>query len=362
LRIDAVPQQQPIVFTKQPTDQTVLEGLPASFTATVDGTPPYFIQWFSNGVAIINANQLTYTIPAVTTNMAGSTYSLTVSNLAFSAASSNAVLHVTPATENPAANALLFDFGGANTTFNGASPNDPLNQWNNVTTGVATSSTGRQTNFITAANAPTTIGLVMLSRFNGVNENGTLSSPLLPPNATRDSLYGNTESFNNLTNIFPVFKLTGLNPAAKYNLTFYASRTGVSDNRETGYTVQGANGGFTALNPANNVANTATVAGISPTTTGEITVSLAPTANNNNANHFTYLGVLRLDAVLPPPEFRAPVITGGMITLDWTGGGQLEWASSVAGPWTAISPKPTPPYVEVIVPDGTRFYRLLAIP
>jgi hypothetical protein len=271
------------------------------------------------------------------------------------------VLLVTAAPPNASGQTLLFDFGGGNMTGNGASPNDPLNHWNNVTSGVGASSTGRLTNLVTAVNAPTTIGLVMLSRFNGVNENGTLDNPLLPQNATRDSLFGNTETFSGLANIFPSFKLVGLDPATRYQLTFYASRTGVGDNRETGYTVQGANGSFAALNPANNVSSTVTVSNITPSVAREITISLAPTANNNNGNHFTYLGALRLTEV-PPPQFQPPLIANGEIRLEWSGAGQLEWASSLSGPWSPITPAPSSPYVEAVLPGQTRFFRITANP
>jgi len=42
---------------------------------------------------------------------------------------------------------------------------------------------------------------VMLSRFNGANGNGTTAAAPFPTEATRDSLFGNTESFNGLVNI-----------------------------------------------------------------------------------------------------------------------------------------------------------------
>lgn len=362
LRMDAVPEQQPIVFTQQPVSQQAVAGFPVSFSAAVQGTPPYFIRWLSNGIPIPGAEQFTYNIAAATTNMHGTAYSVVVSNLAFSATSTNAILQVIAAPPAGADQVLLFDFGGANTTANGPAPNDPLQFWNNVTTAVGASSTARLTNLVTSANVPTTVGLTMLSRFNGANENGTLDNPLLPANATRDSLYGNTEVFSGLSNVFPSFKLEGLNPAAKYQLTFYASRLGVGDNRETGYTVQGANSAFAVLNVANNVTGSVTVSNLAPSAARDITISLAPTANNNNANHFTYLGALRVVGAVPPPEFQPPSIENGQIRLEWTGAGRLEWASALTGPWQAVTPQPVSPYLEPVVSGSNRFFRVVASP
>jgi hypothetical protein len=253
---------------------------------------------------------------------------------------------------------MLFDFGGANTTEHGAAPDDPTNYWNNITATIGTSDSGQLLNAVTIANLPTTVGLSMIRRFNGANENGTQSSTLFPADATRDSLYGNTELFGPLANVFPSFKLTGLDPALVYKLTFYASRTGVSDNRETGYSVEGVSSNFVAFNAANNSNGSTNLAGIAPSATGEITISLAPTANNNNANHFTYLGVLRVEPSKPLAHFLPLKIDAGQVELQWTGPGFLEWAPTVVGPWTRYAPQPASPYSESFVANENRFYRL----
>jgi hypothetical protein len=187
-------------------------------------------------------------------------------------------------------------------------------------------------------------------------------SEIFPPNATRDSLYGNTEIFNEITNIFPRFKLTGLDPALSYNLTFYASRTGVGDNRSKLYTVEGATTATATLNVANNISNVVTVAAFAPDALGEITIGLTPAPANNNGNHFTYLGVLKVQPAQVVLEFLAPVLIDGQLTLDWTGTGQLEWAPTITGPWTAITPTPSAPYSEAVVPNENRFYRINAGP
>lgn len=259
---------------------------------------------------------------------------------------------------------FLFDFGAASlsTTRGTTSGNDPLYAWNNVTS-IGSSNTGRLDALVATDGETTAAGLVMLSRFNGVNENGTTSGAPFPSNATRDSLFGNTEAFSGQSNIFPRFKLTGLDPALRHELTFYASRMGVTDNRETGYTVTGATSGFTALNAASNVTAIATVADILPTAEGEITISLAPTANNNNANHFTYLGVLRVRTTAPL-EFAEPtLLSPSVLVLDWTGQGRLEWSVDLnSSGWTPLEPAPTPPWFEDITASPRKFFRLAPVP
>jgi hypothetical protein len=148
-------------------------------------------------------------------------------------------------------------------------------------------------------NVQTNIGLVMIRRFNGANTNGNLASTVFPQEATRDSLFGNTESFSGLANVFPSFKLTGLDSLLEYDFTFYASRMSVGDNRETGYTITGSNSGFGALNPVVNVEKVVMVTGIKPDVAGEITIDLAPTENNVNSYHFTYLGAMKVETKPP---------------------------------------------------------------
>jgi len=199
------------------------------------------------------------------------------------------------------AESFLLDFGAAaTTTINGPSPDDPLNFWNNITDVIGTNSAGQLLNLVTTTNAASDIDFLMVARFNGSNTNGTLASTLFPMDATRDSLFGNSETFGGLTDILPVFKFAALDPVKTYDFTFYASRGGVADNRETLYTVTGISTNSAVLNVANNIDTTVSLSGISPSPSGEITISLSRGPNNNNANHFTYMGVLRMDAVPEP--------------------------------------------------------------
>lgn len=254
---------------------------------------------------------------------------------------------------------LLFDFGGGNTTLNGPAPDDLTNVWNNVTASVGGSDTGELPNLVTSRGRITDHSLVIVRRFNGINENGTQTGGPFPSDATRDSLYGNTESFNNLTNIYPSFKLTGLDTNLNYLFAFYASRTGVSDNRETVYTIEGASTVTATLNASANITNMVTTGGVMPGSTGEITVSLAPSPRNNNGNHFTYLGVMKVVPVEVQPEFTSAKAVNGQLQLQWTGDGALRWAASPEGPWTAVTPAPSGhSHSEPILDTQGRFFRL----
>jgi hypothetical protein len=203
----------------------------------------------------------------------------------------------------------LFDFGGAATQTNQSAlaGDDPLNFWNNITESIAQSSTASLLNVLTREGVVTDMDFLMVSRFNGVNSNGTRVSSLYAPDATGDSLYGNTGVFGGLSNVTPIFKLGALDPALTYNFKFFASRmTAGGDNREAIYNVVGGNSGSAALNASENIGNLVSVNAIAPDANGEITISLTPGPNNNNggtgstATRFIYIGVMEVQAVPEP--------------------------------------------------------------
>ena len=61
------------------------------------------------------------------------------------------------------AQTYLIDFGGANTTGHAATPNDPVNYWNNVGTAIGDTSSGVLPNLVSSVNATSTLSLVMLA-------------------------------------------------------------------------------------------------------------------------------------------------------------------------------------------------------
>ena len=250
----------------------------------------------------------------------------------------------------------FIDFGAANTPTGSA--DDPVNTWNNVDTAVGLSDSATLNPLVDNTGVAGTVRLEMVRRFNSANSNGTLTSTVFPSSASRDSLYGNTEAFNGLANVSPAFRLAGLDPRASCTLTFYASRTGVSDNCETLYTVTGAAVTSTTLDPANNVDTSTTLAELIPSADGTLLVELSPTAQNSNVNHFIYLGAMVVSTTpTQAPILYSPVVVDGRIVLDWSGTGQLQSSSNLQGPWTSILPTPLPPYTEPFA-GAARFFRL----
>ncbi|MCB1095025.1 MAG: Ig-like domain-containing protein, partial [Verrucomicrobiae bacterium] len=267
---------------------TATAGTLGNYTVTADGESVQL-----DG-AELDADGVTVSIELADTFIGQYTVSVTgVTDLAGNPiAAGSSINGVAP---DPDAQFFLFDFGGGNFI----EEDEQGNIWNNVSNGVADADEGILFDILDNTGATTDLAIEMIRRFNGVNTSGTLDNLDFPAEATGDSFYGNTEAFGVGPDIFPAFKFTGLDPLKAYALTFYASRMGAGDNRETGYTLTGANSGFVALNPAENIDQTATVQAMIPTAEGEITIEIAPTENNTNGNHFTYLGVLRLDVTEP---------------------------------------------------------------
>lgn len=179
---------------------------------------------------------------------------------------------------------------------------------------------GNWNNFSNPAESPTLEGLInsngaltginfrINDAFDRVNfddaNNPTASSPIsstaFPVTATKDSFFGEGEAFEGTTEATGGFLLTGLDNTKYYSFSIFGSRSGVSDNRETQYTVTGASSQSVTLNTSNNSANTVEVYDIQPTASGEITFVAQPGPNNDNTYKFYYLGAVEISKTDQP--------------------------------------------------------------
>ncbi|HEU4554095.1 MAG TPA: putative Ig domain-containing protein, partial [Chitinophaga sp.] len=111
-------------------------------------------------------------------------------------------------------------------------------------------------------------------------------------------------------------RISGLSASRKYNLVFFGSRTGVTDNRNTIYA---ANGQSVTLNAASNVSNTVQLNGLTPDGSGNIIFTVKQASGSFSA----YLNALVIQSYvddgkpLSPANLVAAPGTRTSITLNW---------------------------------------------
>jgi hypothetical protein len=88
-------------FTRNPRNQSVVAGRPATFSAAAETEPGLHYQWQKNGMDIAGATEAMYTIKQAITADSGATFRAVASNAAGSSASIPATLIVIPAPGAP---------------------------------------------------------------------------------------------------------------------------------------------------------------------------------------------------------------------------------------------------------------------
>ena len=198
------------------------------------------------------------------------------------------------------ANTLYFDFGWTNTA------SLSTGNYNNVTYPFTANATVTPagvwtgvTNCVDSLGSATTVTLSCtlgtgVTNFTGMNTGGTPTptgaAAVFASTATEDSFYGANQA--------PAISMTGLDGSGNtsYTFTFFGSRTGATDNRETKYQVVGANSGVGYLNTSTNAANVCTITGIIPNASGKVTINVSKGPNNNNGSGFFYLNAMMLQS------------------------------------------------------------------
>ncbi|MDF3130905.1 hypothetical protein P0Y35_16965 [Kiritimatiellaeota bacterium B1221] len=258
---------------------------------------------------------------------------------------------------------LLLDFGNSYTL---TSPDATWNEFtiNSTIRTAVGHGTGTpheySASLLDTAGTPSGITFTMTDTMTGTNTAGSASGPY-PSGATRDNFFGNTGDWSGFTdNGQGVFVFSNLNADKVYDFTFYASRTGASENRETRYALTGSTSGSADLNPANNDSSTVSITDISPDASGQITLTISDGTQNNHPNKFYYLSVLEIqirDASQTPTVYP-PVLLPSGIVVDWTGDGSLYTTEDLSLPWTEVDPAPTQPYLAPHPSGNHCYYKL----
>jgi|26BtaG_2_1085354.scaffolds.fasta_scaffold03116_2 hypothetical protein len=190
---------------------------------------------------------------------------------------------------------FLFDLNHNNSELNRTEGN-----WNNH---LASAMTTDISNFINDQGVASTYSFGVTDDFVSANNNGTTSpdpSIGFPATATIDSYY-----VQNGSNETGAFTFSGLNTSMYYQFEIFASRVGVTDNRQAQYTATGANTGIAYLDGGNNTANTTTIVNIQPDATGNIVLALQKGPENTNGSGFCYIGAIKMTETteLSTPDF-----------------------------------------------------------
>ncbi|MFG0306982.1 MAG: hypothetical protein ACF8Q5_12300 [Phycisphaerales bacterium JB040] len=173
-------------------------------------------------------------------------------------------------------------------------------------------------NLVDTTGAGTGITLNVTDTFwPGSNQSGTGvpagDAAGIPASATADNLFGSLTEFGGFTEPTGGITFGGLDAtgATTYDFMFFGSRMGVSDNRETLYSLTGANSGSAALDTANNTSDVAWVTGMRADANGEIVLSVTAGENNTNSSGFYYLGYIEI-GVVPTPASAALLGAGAL--------------------------------------------------
>lgn len=146
----------------------------------------------------------------------------------------------------------------------------------------------------------------------GGSESPSGAAAGFPVDATDDYYFGHTGAFGGGDdNPTGGFKLTGLNQSLAYDFTFFSSRTGVTNNRETAFSVTGANNGSGVTATSNNNSEVLPINGIMPDTNGEISIVVSAGANNDDGNGFYYINLMQVSAIPEPATGLLLALAGG---------------------------------------------------
>ncbi|XVJ66420.1 MAG: hypothetical protein HEQ40_09775 [Lacibacter sp.] len=231
--------------------------------------------------------------------------------------------------------------------------------WNSFNTLPAAGTTIN--NLVDNAGAPSSVSVTLVDAWDNANDLGASTgnnSGVYPDDVMRTSYFTNTSTAKRI-------RISGLSTAAnvKYNLIFFASRGGVSDNRITAYSYAGQT---VSLNAASNTANTVQIQGVVPDASGVIEF----TATKDAGAAFGYINALVIQSYvdnglpLAPSNLTASAISTSSIRLNWMDksnnedGFEIYRSGSANGTYTLLTTTAAnvTSYTDAGLAPGTVFY------
>jgi large repetitive protein len=209
-------------------------------------------------------------------------------------------------------NLTIYSASDVEFKINFTSTGSAASPWNNISTYTANTVLS---NLMNSNNISTSASITLVEGWTGPNPNGNNTgnnSGIYPDAVMASSFYIQDNSSRSIL-------LSGLNPSKTYDFTFFASRMGVADVRNTIYS-SGTKSAI--LNASGNTSTTASITAIKPNASGNITI----TVSRDPASAYGYLGAMIIreyDLVIVPTVPEKPVglisqvLTRTSIKLNW---------------------------------------------
>lgn len=211
------------------------------------------------------------------------------------------------------ATTMLFDFGRTTVQTN-QPPNVPA--WNNIVP--ATTDLFALFEEGGAIVPGATLSITDTFFQTGEPSTGGAESPAgdaagYPVSATDDYFFGHVTSFAGADpNPYGEVTLSGLDPTQAYDFKFFSSRTGITDNRETQFSVIGDSTSTQIGATSNNQSEVLSFVGVFPDANGDIAVGVAPGPNNDNGVGFFYINLMEVSTSIPEPTTAVLALLGGL--------------------------------------------------
>ncbi|RYY61720.1 MAG: T9SS type A sorting domain-containing protein [Chitinophagaceae bacterium] len=212
----------------------------------------------------------------------------------------------------------------------------------------------------------TAISLKLLNVWQGINNVGANTgnnSGIYPDNVLRSSYYTNTTVQN--------VEVAGLSTGSKYKFTFLGSRYNPTGNVTANYTIAGTT---VTLDATNNIANTVSIANVSPDANGKITFQVSKASGAT----FAYINSVIIESTYDDgsapakPRNVTGVFQDGKAHLTWIDAAFNETAYQVYrsevrnGTYTLLNPAGNNPNIELyddatVTGNKTYFYAVRTI-
>ena len=343
--LQVIPASDAPHILKHPSSAFVRPGASVTFNFEVHGGAPLTYQWHKDEMPISGAVSSTYSIASVKVDDAGD-YSVVVSNSAGSDTSQPATLRVQ--TAPPAINVNLHGAAGTSEYTGTAAAPDAGTLWNHVTEETLLADPNREVVLTDSDGTP--VGMKFYS--------GSFGEPLsgwFADNGGGNALQASYWHVGG-GKVSPEFGFRGLDPAKVYDIYLYGMQTDFGLGWGQAYSLVGTGTKTVKEQPDTGFPVEGEDYAVFRGVTGVQEVKLTSGTAGDYFSTVTGLQLIEGEEVVAPAELAINRSGPNAATISWVGGGTLQEADSILGPWQSVQ-NPSNPYA-IQITGARKFYRV----